>query len=275
MKKFYPKIIAIIVSGFICFSMANPAIGAMAQGASRDFTARAGIIPPTEINPALVESDSIESHSFDMGSHSINDMAALGPLPKVDKAWDVIYGSTLEDAFTSVIQTPDGSYIAGGYAASADSGEISAVSKGGTDGLLVKTNESGAKIWDLRIGGSGNDYFTTLINTSDGGFLAAGFTESLPGGDLNDQTMGGQDGLIVKFDANGNKLWDQIFGGSGMDRFYSVIEMKNGTIAAAGESNSPISGEITEKKWRKRWSSGSTEFRGKGIMASALWRAGT
>lgn len=246
MKKFYPKIIAIIVSGSICFSMANPAIGAMAQGSSSDFTAGVGIMASTEINPASVESDSIEFRSFDMGSHSINDMAALGALPKVDKAWDVIYGSTLEEAFTSVIQTPDGSFIAGGYAASADSGEISAVSKGGTDGLLVKTNESGAKIWDLRIGGSGNDYFTTLINTSDGGFLAAGFTESLPGGDLNDQAMGGQDGLIVKFDANGNKLWDQIFGGSGMDRFYSVIEMENGTIAAAGESNSPISGEITE-----------------------------
>ncbi len=174
-----------------------------------------------------------------------NLTAQSSVIPPVAQAWDRLTGGSGDDVFTSVIETADGGYLAVGYSLSSDSGELSEISSGKTDGLVVKFNAQGIRLWDRLIGSTGDDVFQSVVQTADGGYMIAGFTDSFAGGDLSDLNNGGQDGLLVRLDGSGNKVWDRLLGGHAMDRFYSVIQTADGHFVAAGESRSSNSGEIT------------------------------
>ena len=88
-------------------------------------------------------------------------------------------------------------------------------------------------------GGNGNDYFNAVTATLDGGFIAVGYsTTALFGdGDWTGVTgKGGEDAIIVKYDASGNVQWRKNFGGSGNDWFYSVTATPDGGFVAVGNS---------------------------------------
>ena len=72
-------------------------------------------------------------------------------------------------------------------------------------------------LWDKTLGGGGTDEPLTIIQTSDGGYLLAGYSSSYISGDKSENSRGGHDFWIVKTDAGGNKLWDKTLGGSGTD----------------------------------------------------------
>ena len=84
--------------------------------------------------------------------------------------WDKTYGGPNYDEYAySVIQTSDGGYALAG------------VGYGGLgfgDSWLVKTNSTGHMEWDKTYGGTGNDCFNCITQTSDGGYLLAGATDS-------------------------------------------------------------------------------------------------
>src|SRR5256885_16393709 len=73
------------------------------------------------------------------------------------------------------------------------------------------------KQWDNRFGGDNKDEFTCLIQTSDGGYLLGGWSNSESNGDKTQSLWGGDDYWIVKTDSLGNKQWDKRFGGSEFD----------------------------------------------------------
>ncbi|MCI0502596.1 MAG: hypothetical protein L0Y48_03315, partial [Fusobacteria bacterium] len=101
--------------------------------------------------------------------------------------------------------------------------------KGEKDALIVRYNNNGVKIYDKIFGGIGQDEYKDVIETSDGGFIAIGYTGSPTGGDLTDVSKGGElDALAVKYDANGNKVWDKLIGGNGTDKFESIIKIGSG-----------------------------------------------
>jgi hypothetical protein len=62
------------------------------------------------------------------------------------------------------------------------------------------------------------------------GFVAAGYAAS-PDGDLAGLARGGRDGVIVRFDAGGNYVWTQAFGGSDDDSFAAVTVAGDGLVA--------------------------------------------
>lgn len=174
-------------------------------------------------------------------------------IPLIDEEWSQLIGGSGDEVFTSVIETSDGGFLAVGHSSSSVSGKIEAKGFGGMDGLMVKFNAKGVKVWDRLIGGSSDDFFHSVIELADGSFVAAGYSESSNSGNLSDLNNGGQDGLLVKVDGKGNLLWNQLFGGRGMDRFYSLIKTSDGNLLVAGESNSSKTGEIT------RLSNGSSD----------------
>ena len=55
----------------------------------------------------------------------------------------------------------------------------------------------------------------------------------------------GWDAWVVRFDAEGNQLWDRTYGGSGFDVFNGAAAMPDGTFALIGESSSGVSGNKT------------------------------
>ena len=88
------------------------------------------------------------------------------------------------------------------------------------------------KVWASKIDGNGEEEFLSVKQTSDGGYIAVGYTTST---DIQGLTnKGSADCLIAKFDSNGNEMWKKSVGGSKYDWYNDVIEIQNGTYIAVG-----------------------------------------
>ncbi|TAE25573.1 MAG: DUF5018 domain-containing protein, partial [Cytophagales bacterium] len=140
-----------------------------------------------------------------------------------DKVWDKAFGGSGEDELTSMIATSDGGFLLGGRSGSPVSGSKTAPNYGSFDYWVVKINANGDKVWDKTFGGLGDDRMSSMIATSDGGFLLAGASYSSISGNKTTPNYSDEDYWVVKINANGDKVWDKTFGGSGDDRLYSII----------------------------------------------------
>ena len=163
-----------------------------------------------------------------------------------NKQWDKRFGSADDDILSSLLQTSDGSYILGGYSTGGISYDKAVSSRGGYDFWVVKTNSSGAKVWDKRYGGTTIDYLYAMQITTDGGFLFAGSSDSPSGGDKSEASRGEEDYWIVKSSSTGVKQWDKTVGGLYEDWLSSARQTTDGGYILGGRSISSVSGEKTE-----------------------------
>jgi len=69
-------------------------------------------------------------------------------------------------------------------------------------------------IWQNTIGGNTYDDIEDVINTSDGGFLLIGLSESDISGDKSENSKGDTDFWIVKTNNLGVVQWDKTLGGT-------------------------------------------------------------
>lgn len=97
-----------------------------------------------------------------------------------------------------------------------------------------------------------------MIVDSDNNVLLGGYSRSDDGGDktddaYNDVTYGNtSDFWIVKIDADGNILWDNVYGGINFeDEFGNILQTSDGGYLFTGNSYSPISGEKSENNLGK------------------------
>jgi len=160
--------------------------------------------------------------------------------------WDKRFGGSGYDKIDSVVATSDGGYLLAGRSISDPDGDKSEGTRGGYDYWAVKINAFGAKLWDKRFGGSGIDYCQSVIETSDGGYLLAGYSSSPADGDKSEASRGSSDYWAVKINASGTKLWDKRFGGSGTDECYAVVATSDGGYLLAGLSQSGADGDKSE-----------------------------
>ena len=89
--------------------------------------------------------------------------------------------------------------------------------------------------WQKTKGGVGDDYTNpnSMIKLSDGNFLVYGTTTSpFPG------VHGDYDAFIYKLNPNGKTIWKKVYGGTGNDDFWGVIQTDNGSFIAVGSTNS-------------------------------------
>lgn len=142
----------------------------------------------------------------------------------------------------SVELTEDGGIIAVG---SASGGDIQGIS----DVVLMKFDMNGTRLWSKQYGGPNFDYLVSIDKTRDGNYITAGYSRST-GGDLNISNKGGEDMLLVKFDPSGNVLWAKNYGGSDNDRFSSVVESSDGNYVAVGETVSRNGDFTTIQRYR-------------------------
>jgi len=155
--------------------------------------------------------------------------------------WSERYGGLYDDAAYSLVNTSDGYALAGSTSSSG---------AGSYDFWLVKTDSNGNKAWDRPYGGVGDDVARCVIQTSDGGYALAGFTNSPGNGDY--------DFWLVKTNSQGTASWNKIYGGVGDDEAYSVIQTSDNGYALAGFTNSPGNGDYDF--WLVKTDSNGTEL---------------
>jgi hypothetical protein len=86
-----------------------------------------------------------------------------------NEVWNNRFGGAGEQVGLSVRETEDLGFIIGGRTNS-DGGD--------TDALVIKTGSDGGLLWEMTLGGTNDDEGRAAVETDDGGYAVAGFTES-------------------------------------------------------------------------------------------------
>jgi len=116
--------------------------------------------------------------------------------------WTNSYGGSHDDEAYAVVQTNDGGYMLCGYTRS--------FGAGGYDVFLVKTNALGDTVWTRAYGTTANDYGNSIQQTSDGGYMVAGYTNGiLAAGDSGSA-------YLLRINPDGSLKWSKSFGAPGM-----------------------------------------------------------
>jgi hypothetical protein len=136
--------------------------------------------------------------------------------------WQYTYGGYSIDEGNSVLVNSDGNYLVVGSTGSFGAGN--------GDIYVLLLNPLGTKIWSRTLGGNGVDDGRKAVQTPDGGYVIAGFT--------NSSGNGGYDGYVAKIDASGTLLWEHTYGGSSWDLLYSISNSPDGGFIAAGQTYS-------------------------------------
>ncbi|MBL0340070.1 MAG: T9SS type A sorting domain-containing protein [Bacteroidetes bacterium] len=160
--------------------------------------------------------------------------------------WQNTIGGNNNDYFYSIAQTSDDGYIVAGASNTNISGDKTEMSAGLYDFWIVKLDSMGVIQWQNTIGGSNEDFPSTVIQTSDGGYMIGGSSKSNISGDKTENSLGDNDYWIIKTDSAGIIQWQNTIGGSGDDQLYSLVQANDGGYLLGGYSYSNISGDKTE-----------------------------
>ncbi len=173
-----------------------------------------------------------------------------------DIEWQTCLGGTDREGSGGFIQpTSDGGYIFVGIAASTDNDVSGLHFNGGytyediydfdgnylytdstwysySDIWVVKQDATGAIEWQKCLGGTNDEYAGNVKQTSDGGYIVAGYISSTDGDVTNNH--GGWDYWVVKLNATGAIQWQKSFGSTGDDYLNSINQTSDGGYIVGG-----------------------------------------
>ncbi|MHB8260074.1 MAG: T9SS type A sorting domain-containing protein [Bacteroidia bacterium] len=139
-----------------------------------------------------------------------------------DTLWTKTYGGIGDEECYAMQQTSDLGYIFIGIDSSSGLGSYNV--------YVVKTNANGDTLWTKSYGGSNYDFGQAVQQTTDGGYIIAGYTGSFGPGD--------PDIYLLKIDASGNLTWSKTYGGIYGDKAWAVRQTSDGGYIVAGITSS-------------------------------------
>jgi hypothetical protein len=150
--------------------------------------------------------------------------------------WAHIYGDSCSDTGRGV--TVDGSndvLTTGYFKNSIDFGGGPLNSAGSDDIYIAKLDSAGDHIWSHSFGDTSMDWGNGIAVDYAGNVLVTGFfTNTVDFGGGPRTSAGAEDIFLAKFDAEGNHIWSQRFGGSGGDGAWSVAADGAGAVIITG-----------------------------------------
>jgi hypothetical protein len=151
--------------------------------------------------------------------------------------WQKCLGGRDNDVAYAILQIDDGYIIAGGTAST--DGDITN-NHGSDDGWIIKVDSSGTIKWQKCYGGIYDEDFIDIQQTTDGGYIAVGTTDSNNGdvSGLHGPAGNAEDWWVVKIDSGGALQWQKCLGGTGDDGAYSVRQTNDGGYILTGFTNS-------------------------------------
>ena len=171
--------------------------------------------------------------------------------------WQRTIGGSGQDELLCAFQTKDGGYILGGSSSSnpltilntdsagkstattkADLYNKSEKSRGNMDYWVVKLNKEGIIEWQKTYGGQYADLLRSMEQTTDNGYILAGYSNSPISGEKTDDTKGMGDYWIIKINDTGEIQWQNTYGADGDDQLYVIHQTFDGGYIAGGNSDS-------------------------------------
>jgi serralysin len=159
--------------------------------------------------------------------------------PNGEKIWTKSYVTTNNELGAYPAVGSDGSiYLTGGV-----TGDFwGAKSNGGYDTYISKYNSEGKAVWDILFGTGTDEYSTGITTSSDGSVYIIGLTLGSPDGQINNGGIG--DGFLVKYNADGTKIWTRLFGTNQSDFPLSAKTGPDGSVYVTGFTTGSLGGVI-------------------------------
>jgi uncharacterized delta-60 repeat protein len=137
--------------------------------------------------------------------------------------WQKTYGGNSQEYANSIQQTSDGGYIV--------VGDTTSFGAGTYDAWILKLNSDGTIAWQKTYGGNNYDFAKSIQQTTDGGYVVAGWTGSFG-------VVGVDDAWILKLNSDGTIAWQKTYGGNDHDWARSVQQTSDGGYVVAGDTDS-------------------------------------
>jgi hypothetical protein len=150
-----------------------------------------------------------------------DDVLLIKTDPSGNEQWSKTFGGSESDQAKSVQQTKDDGYIIAG---NTDSGQST------TAVYVIKTDAAGNEQWSKTFGGRYSQFGECVVQTEDGAYVIAGWTDSLGAGD--------DDVYIIKTDGNGNPIWQKMIGGKLIDDAAYIRQTADGGYIIGGKTES-------------------------------------
>ncbi len=186
------------------------------------------------------------------GYTTSTDLVGISPMGSLDlylvkvnstdgaKVWERTYGGSGFESADELLPNDNGGVVVGAYSASTD---LSVASNGSFDFWIFSTDANGNVIWENLLGGAGVDAIRSMTQTSDGGYVFSGQSNSNASGNKSEDSKGLDDVWTIKTDASGNLLWEKTLGGSAYEWGQAAYGLSDGSVVIGGFSNSPASGD--------------------------------
>ena len=168
------------------------------------------------------------------------------------------YGGRSRERGYSVKQTSDDGYII--------TGRINMAGGTHDDVWLIKIDKSGNMEWNKTFHNRDNDYGSSVIQTTDGGYIIAGRT-------IDSGMYSDADGWVIKTDSAGNMLWNRTYSYGGNSDYLTDIcqTMDGGYILTGSDERSGSSEQLwllkINRNGTQEWTQSFNEFdRGNSIQ---------
>ena len=170
------------------------------------------------------------------GNISLNGISSHTWVVKVDKngatLWEEVYlHHGLHDYGYSIKETKSGDFIiVGSEGRWLDNDDVPNGSFFNDNLFVLKISKDGDVIWEKLFDGGFPEVGQEILETIDGDYVVAGYTES--------SGAGGDDIWVLRLNHVGDVIWQKTYGGAGDDRAYSMIKGVDGGFIIAGYTES-------------------------------------
>jgi hypothetical protein len=156
-----------------------------------------------------------------------NDVYVIRTDSVGDTLWTKAIGGSGIDDGEEIKPTADGGFII--------AGETRSFGAGNFDACLIKIDANGNSEWSKTYGGVGVDFGFCVQQTTDGGFILGGYTNSFGAGST--------DAYLNRTDSLGNLLWSKTIGGVDWEQVSAIDLAPGGGFTMTGLTESFGSGQ--------------------------------
>lgn len=175
----------------------------------------ASAIPPEATPDRLHEPTTTDTNHTSGSTASGPGISVQSDSNTPNQVFETTFTADSDDVPNDLLRTQDGNYVFMGASSKADDS---------FDAGITKVTPSGEIIWSNVIENSNNQSFYGGTQTSDGGFIIAGYTEQNTAA-----------GWLVKLDSNGEREWTNAFTYGDGGALNDAVETESGEYLFAGE----------------------------------------